>query len=140
MQKNERTLQMQQNYVRLHEQGLSPIEIAKVYDLSAWTVYNSLQEIADKAGVSRESLLMRPHAEHQPFERISEPVKPVKVEAFRERFQNALDIMSEFREMVDLAIETAEEYERISEGRIGDGNYGDASETCEAGDQKRNDA
>lgn len=140
MQKNERTLQMMQNYVRLHADGLSPIEIAKVYDLSAWTVYNALQEIADKAGVSRESLLARPHSEHQPFERISEPVKPIKIEAFRERFQNALDIMSEFREMVDLAIETAEEYERVNEGRVCDGDCDDASEECATGNQKRDDA
>lgn len=131
MQKNERTLQMQQNYVRLHNEGLSPIEIAKVYDLSAWTVYNALQEIADEAGVSRESLLARPHAEHQPFERISEPVKPVKIEAFREKFQGALNTMSEFKEMVQMAIDDSEEYERVNEGRIDDGNYDDAGEECD---------
>ena len=121
MQKNERTLQMMQNYVRLHEQGLSAIEIAEIYDLSTFTVYSSLQEIADRAGVSRESLLTRPHSEHQPFERVSEPVKPIKIEAFREKFQNALEIMGEFREMVEMAIDDAEEYER-NEGRFRDGS------------------
>lgn len=111
MKKNERTLQMMKNYVSLHDGGMSPRDIAKKFDLSYWTVYNALQEIADNAGVTRESLLKRPHSEHQPFERISEPVKPINIKAFSERFQNALGFMSEFKEMVDMAIEDAENFE-----------------------------
>ena len=111
MKKNERTLQMMKNYVSLHDGGMSPRDIAKKFDLSYWTVYNALQEIADSAGVTRESLLERPHSEHQPFERISEPVKPINVKVFSERFQNALGIMGEFKEMVDMAIEDAEKFE-----------------------------
>jgi transcriptional antiterminator len=110
MKKNERTLQMMKNYILLHNAGMTPGEIAKKFDLSTWTVYNALQEIADNAGVTRESLLERPHSEHQPFERISEPVKPIDIKAFSEKFQNALGFMSEFKEMVDMAIEDAEKF------------------------------
>ena len=110
MKKNERTLQMMKNYILLHNAGMTPGEIAKKFDLSYWTIYNALQEIADNAGVTRESLLERPHSEHQPFERISEPVKPIGIKAFSEKFQNALGFMSEFKEMVDMAIEDAEKF------------------------------
>lgn len=125
MKKNERTLQMMQNYVSLHDSGMSPGEIAKKYNLSSKTVYGALQEIADAAGVSRESLLERPHSEHQPFERISEPVRPINVGTFSEKIQNALGIMSEFKEMVEMAIDDAEEYERNTKGGLGDGSYYD---------------
>ncbi len=117
--KNERTLQMMQNYMILRKEGKSNLEIAKMFDLSPWTVYNALQEIADKAGVTRESLLTQPHSEPLPYERISEPVKPVNIEAFEEKFQNALGIMSEFKEMVQLAVDDAEKYE-IAKGGLGD--------------------
>ena len=123
MKKNERTLQMMENYIKLHDGGMSPHEIAKKYNLSNWTVYNSLQAIADKAGVTRESLLAQPHSEHQPFERITEPVKPINVTAFSERFQNALEVMSEFKEMVQLAIDDAENYERNTKGGLNDDAY-----------------
>ena len=125
MKKNERTLQMMQNYILLHNGGLSPGEIAKKYDLSPWTVYNALQKIADEAGVTRESLLERPHSEHQPFERVSEPVKPINVKAFSERLQDALSVMNEFKEMVEMAIDDAEEYERNAEGGFDDATCND---------------
>lgn len=123
MARNERTLQMMKNYVRLHDEGLSPAEIAKRYNLSQRAVYYVLQEIADEAGVSRESLLKTPHSEHQPFERISEPVKPINIEAFSERFQNALAVMNEFKELVQMAIEDSENYEAKMEGGLCNGNY-----------------
>lgn len=130
MKKNERTLKMMKNYIKLHDSGMSPHEIAKKYNLSNWTVYNSLQAIADKAGVTRESLLTHPHSEHQPFERISEPVKPVNVTAFSERFQNALGVMVEFREMVDMAINDAESFEKSYEGRMNNGAHDVEGKEC----------
>ena len=125
MKKNERTLQMMQNYILLHDRGMSPGEIAKKYNLSSRTVYGVLQEIADAAGVPRKSLLERPHSEHQHFERVSEPVKPINVKAFSERLQDALSVMNEFKEMVEMAIDDAEEYERNAEGGFDDGTNDD---------------
>ena len=39
---NERTLRMKQEYISLHEQGLTPGEIAEKFDLDVSTVYRSL--------------------------------------------------------------------------------------------------
>lgn len=125
MGKNERTLQMMQNYCLLHDEGMSPREIAEKFDLSPRTVYYVLQEIADKAGVSRDSLLESPHSEHQPFERVSEPVKPIDIGAFSKKFQNALGIMGEFKEMVEMALDDAEEYERNMERGLSNGTCDD---------------
>lgn len=57
----ERTYQMMDNYMRLRNEGYSNEEIAKKYNLSGTAVRNRLQEIADKYGVSRESLLDKIH-------------------------------------------------------------------------------
>lgn len=46
-----------ENFMVDHEAGLTIAEIAKKYQVSKSTVYTSLQEIADKNGVTRESLL-----------------------------------------------------------------------------------
>lgn len=54
---SERTYIMKENFMMLHQQGLSISEIADRYNLSKITVYRHLQEIADKNGVTRESLL-----------------------------------------------------------------------------------
>ncbi len=59
MKRNERTKKMMRNYVKLHEMGLSAQEIADKYHLSTTTVYANLGEIAEKAGVTRESLLAK---------------------------------------------------------------------------------
>ena len=141
MERNERTLQMMKNYVRLHDEGHSLAEIAKMYSLSARTVYYVLQEIADEAGVSRESLLKAPHSKHQPIERISEPLKPIDIDMLRGRLQNALDILSEFREMVRMAIEDAEEFEKKLSMEVGDdGYFNNEGEERDGRDQERNDA
>lgn len=46
-----------ENFMVDHDDGLSIAEIADKYHVSKTTVYASLQEIADKHGVTRESLL-----------------------------------------------------------------------------------
>ena len=61
MKENERTLQFRKNFMRLYEEGLTALEIGEKYNLSSGTVYRILGEIADEAGVTRESLLQRPH-------------------------------------------------------------------------------
>lgn len=85
--KDESTLKMMENYVdHFFEDGLSPKQIAKRYNLSIRTVYNCLGEIARKNGLERESLLKRPHSEHiMSGVRNYEPVKPVNVDDFRQQ-------------------------------------------------------
>ena len=62
--KDERTLKMMKEYVGLFEEGLGPKEIAEKFDLDPWTVYHYLGEIAEEAGVPRESLLKQPQDKH----------------------------------------------------------------------------
>ena len=54
---SERANIMKENFMMLHMEGFSIAEIAERYNLSRDTVYYHLQEIADKNGVTRESLL-----------------------------------------------------------------------------------
>lgn len=63
-QQSERTLKMKEEFIELHNQGLDIKAIAERFDLNPTTVYHSLDGIAAKAGVSRESLLQRPHGPH----------------------------------------------------------------------------
>jgi len=66
---SERTLQMKRSFMKLHEKGLGVREIAEQFNLSLYTVYSALGEIAQAAGVTRESLLQRPHGPHLGYER-----------------------------------------------------------------------
>ena len=59
MAREDRTLQMEENFMSLHEAGKSVKEIAQKYGLAYSTVYRALPRIAKAAGVSRESLLSR---------------------------------------------------------------------------------
>lgn len=54
---SERVLVMKSNFMRLHQEGYSILEIAKQYDLCKKTMYRHLQEIADENGISRNALL-----------------------------------------------------------------------------------
>ena len=68
-QQSERTLKIKENFIELHNQGLDIKEIAERFNLNLTTIYHSLNEIAEKAGVSRESLLQRPHGPHLGYKR-----------------------------------------------------------------------
>ena len=59
MRKNERTHKMMKQFMKLHLQGLSIAEIAAKFKLSKNTIYDNLEEIARKEGVTRESLLQK---------------------------------------------------------------------------------
>ena len=59
MTREDRTLQMEENFMILHNAGMPATEIAKKYGLAASTVYRALPRIAEVAGVPRESLLLR---------------------------------------------------------------------------------
>lgn len=54
---SERMRLMKENFMELHNQGLTVPQIAEKYNLGESTVYHKLQEIADANNVSRESLL-----------------------------------------------------------------------------------
>lgn len=62
--KGERTVRVQNliehYYDDWNEGGLSPLQIAEKYNVSNYTLYKNLQEIADAHGVAREVLLKAP--------------------------------------------------------------------------------
>ena len=60
MKQCERTLKMKQEFLGLRQIGLTPVEIASKYGVSRRTMYTYLGEIAENAGVTRESLLEMP--------------------------------------------------------------------------------
>lgn len=76
---HERTLRMKKEYKTLHDQGFTPKEIADKFHLSDTTVYNSLQEIAEKEGVTRDSLLVFPHNTPAAYDRKFVPVSPLDI-------------------------------------------------------------
>ena len=105
---NERTLNMKREYVRLHNEGYTPSEIAKKYDLSLSTIYKSLEEIARKAGVTRESLLERPiEADHSG--RCLTYVQPVNVSQIREHFTTAQKELENLIQEVEKVIKAEED-------------------------------
>lgn len=110
MQKtNERTLRMMEEFIALHEEGLSIPEIAKHFDLSTTTVYTNLDKIAEKAGVTRESLLERPfEADHSG--RNFTQVKPVDPAKFRKHHTAAT---VEIDCLIQTIGQTIEDYESI---------------------------
>ena len=54
---SDRVLEMKKRYMELHNAGLKPSEIADYFELSSWTIYHYLGEIAEENGVSRDELL-----------------------------------------------------------------------------------
>lgn len=88
---NERTLRMMESYVRLFNEGMTLTEIAKEFRLAPATVRLHLGEIAEKEGVTRESLLNQPHREHIMIgAKDYEPVKPLDVT----EFSNNLEVLN----------------------------------------------
>lgn len=96
VKEHERTFKMMENFISLHNEGYSIKEIAKKYSLSTTTVYNRLEEIAEKAGVTRKELLKKPFiADHSG--RNFTPVKPIDRKSFNEGYDvlmRAVDALS----------------------------------------------
>ena len=110
MQKtNERTLRMMEEFIALREKGFSIPDIAKHFDLSETTIYKKLGKIAEKAGVTRKSLLDKPfEADHSG--RNFTPVKPVNPTDFRKHHTAA---MAEIDYLTQTIGQTIEDYEVI---------------------------
>ena len=108
----ERTLRMKQEYIKLHfEDGLSPKEIAKKFNLDQTTVYRSLQEIADANGFSRQELLDYPHERPVTYDRRFEPVEKPDTEAIRVSLEAMLLLADNQLEKIRQAINSIEEGE-----------------------------
>ena len=101
---NERTLKMMESYVKLHNEGHSVKEIAKMFNLSPFTIYDHLGEIAENNGVTRESLLERVFIADHSGQNFT-PVKPIDSTAFRNHLNLALKEVDDLKATISQAIE-----------------------------------
>lgn len=110
--RDERTLTMMEKYIPLFESGMAPKEIAMKFGLSGSTVYRCVGEVADKAGVSRESLLKQPHASPTNWDYVPEPIPEVSIASFREHLEEALknvdSMIADMKAQIDLQQEQIE--------------------------------
>lgn len=109
---NERTLQMKQNYMKLHSEGHTPKEIAREFGLSLFTVYHYLGEIADENGVTRESLLEIPHNTTGVYERQFEPLPKIDYNA---NFEESLETFKKLRSETSKSLKEQEEITEMIE-------------------------
>lgn len=106
---NERTLQMMENFIPLRNENHSIKEIAEMFHLSPYTVYAHLDEIAQKAGVSRESLLYRViDADHSGPRKNTREIKPIDRKQFDQSCEDAIENISKIREQLKGIIEDSE--------------------------------
>lgn len=107
---SERMRVLKQNFMLLHQEGLSIPEIAGKFNVSFSNVYRVLQEIADSNGVTRESLLQIvriPSFEKELREerkRVS-----VNIEELRQGFQEAGSIIDQLMSKIETMIEEENE-------------------------------
>ena len=64
IQRTQRVEKLIKEFMGYHKQGLTVLEIAKIFDVDFSTVYKHLQQIADENGVTRESLLQKPFSSY----------------------------------------------------------------------------
>ena len=118
MKQSERTLKMKENFVTLRKEGLTPLEIADRYSVSYRTMYSCLSEIADDAGVTRESLLVTPGRGNHNGGYRSEPVA-VNIAQDLAHFESVLTDLSSIRQALNNYLTTQEEIsETLGKGII----------------------
>lgn len=106
---DERTLKMKQEFISLHNQGLSIKEIAARFNLSVATIYANLGSIAKKEGCTRESLLVEVHAPHLTHDRQFEPVPEVDVKGYSKKFGELKKSTQELSKLIGRQILELEE-------------------------------
>lgn len=110
---DERTLKMKQEYVTLYDQGLSPKEIAKKFNLSSAVIYENLAEIAQASNRDRASLLSRRSSPHSTHNHQFIPVPTVDVELYRAKFAKLKTEAKELSAMIGAYIDSQAKEETI---------------------------
>ena len=108
--RNERTLKMMEEFMSLHEKGLSIHEIAENYDLVDSTVYKLLGEIAQANGVSRSELLKVVHVGYTRVGTYT-PLREIDTKAFFARSDKIASEISEMRAMIRDTVQNMERFE-----------------------------
>lgn len=105
---SERVKIMKEGFMTLHDSGKTISEIANHFEVSTWSVYKNLQDIADANGVTRESLLERVHNSHEVTTRTlrhQEKVTPIEL---NESFSKMLHEVDQLIENIDEILEEEE--------------------------------
>ena len=107
---DERTLQMRKEYMHLFfEEGLGPLDIAKQFKLSPWSVYNSLDSIAAENGLDRIDLLVQPEkSQVRSWTRSIEPVEKIDTEEFIQHANAAISTIHKLNSEVEHHVEVCE--------------------------------
>ena len=106
---SERMEQMKQGFLELRNAGKLFSEIAEVFGVSVWSIYDNLQEIADANGLSREDLLYRihkPHVMSSPSQKVKNVDKHLTVEELQKNFSDMLSITNYIISNIDKALQS----------------------------------
>ncbi|MFR6022014.1 MAG: hypothetical protein ACLUHC_03670 [Clostridia bacterium] len=106
---SERMEQMKQGFLELRNAGKLFSEIAEVFGVSVWSIYDNLQEIADANGLSREDLLYRihkPHVMSSTSQKVKNVDKHLTVEELQKNFSDMLSITNYIISNIDKALQS----------------------------------
>ena len=106
---SERTFKMKESYIKLHDEGLSVGEIAERFGLTPRVVYLALKDIAAKAGVTRESLLERPHKPHSNPIRVAQDQSGISLADHETYVEETLNGFNKVLENIDHYISIQEQ-------------------------------
>lgn len=118
MKRNERTKKMMRNFIKDHEAGMSIKDIAAKYHLDVSTVYKKLDEIAAKAGVSRDSLLKVVQAPHYTPSTIHAKTPVLPEGEFRANVATAMEAIEKVQEGIRTELERIESISEQNKGGI----------------------
>ena len=110
---SERTLKMMSHFMEDHQNGMTNTEIAKKYNLDYSTVMKNLQAIADKNGVSRDSLLIVVQKPHIASIRIDKPVEPIDTSEIDQNMSAARAEIDKLQQSVRDSIDNCLKFECI---------------------------
>ena len=100
---------MEQGFLELRNAGKLFSEIAEVFGVSVWSIYDNLQEIADANGLSREDLLYRihkPHVMSSTSQKVKNVDKHLTVEELQKNFSDMLSITNYIISNIDKALQS----------------------------------
>lgn len=106
---SERMEQMKQGFLELRNAGKLFSEIAEVFGVSVWSIYDNLQEIADANGLSREDLLYRihkPHVMSSTSQKVKNVDKHLTVEELQKNFSDMLSITNYIISNIDKTLQS----------------------------------
>lgn len=105
----QRTKELIEGYMELHLKGMTPTEIAEHFNVSTWTVYHYLQEIADTHNISRDELLEKVHPPHKTEGRSHKIIVTIDPIKLQNDFVESINKISDVINFIDETIKNLEE-------------------------------